>query len=232
MSENIDRTSNLVGSIIARMRSMLERKPPHYCTSILLPAEEAKALLAEIARLRPMAESWESYEAAQDRKGSAVETTAPDWSALLADCVDELKKHRFNDFGYDTQSSAETAARTALQTYLSGSPEEPSPPQQPPIDNAHVAEGCEQFAGVLNTVEIRTFTNHPPAMCAVQTPVCSICGQIDVRIPRMGIYHVCPTPNQDGQQTPAPSGHAGLGTTGQSPSAVRSSEKGSAEGSK
>jgi hypothetical protein len=29
----------------------------------------------EVARLRPLAESWESYEAAQDRKGSAVETT-------------------------------------------------------------------------------------------------------------------------------------------------------------
>lgn len=28
----------------------------------------------EIERLRPMAESWESYEAAQARKGSAVET--------------------------------------------------------------------------------------------------------------------------------------------------------------
>ena len=36
-----------------------------------------------------------------------------------------------------------------------------------------------------------------------------------------------PTTNQDGQQTPAPSGHAGLGTTGQSPSAVRSSVKAS-----
>jgi hypothetical protein len=68
--------------------------------------------------------------------------------------------------------------------------------EQPPIDNAHVAEGCEQFAGVRNTVEIRTFTNHPPATCGVQTPICSKCGQIDVRIPRMGIYHVCPPQTQ------------------------------------
>lgn len=30
----------------------------------------------EIERLRPMAESWESYESAQDRKCSAVETTS------------------------------------------------------------------------------------------------------------------------------------------------------------
>ena len=26
-----------------------------------------------------------------------------------------------------------------------------------------------------------------------ETPICQKCGQIDLRIPRMGIYHVCPT---------------------------------------
>jgi hypothetical protein len=28
------------------------------------------------------------------------------------------------------------------------------------------------------------------------TPVCRKCGQIDIRIPRMGIYHVCPPPTE------------------------------------
>lgn len=46
------------------------------------------------------------------------------------------------------------------------------------------------------------------------------------RVTALVMPPVEPTPNQDGQQTPAPSGHAGLGTTGQSPSAVRSSENG------
>lgn len=41
-----------VRTTIARMREMLDRKPPNYCTSILLPAKDAKALLSEIERLR------------------------------------------------------------------------------------------------------------------------------------------------------------------------------------
>lgn len=64
-------TSKDVSSIVKRMRAMLNREPPNYCCSILLPAEEASALLAEIDRLQPMAESWESYEATQDRKAAA-----------------------------------------------------------------------------------------------------------------------------------------------------------------
>lgn len=33
----------------------------------------------------------------------------------------------------------------------------------------------------------------PPTSYTVNTPICPKCGQIDIRIPRMGIYHVCPT---------------------------------------
>lgn len=31
-----------------------------------------------------------------------------------------------------------------------------------------------------------------PGVYKANTPVCGKCGQLDVRIPRMGIYHVCP----------------------------------------
>jgi hypothetical protein len=46
-------------------------------------------LKCEIERLRPMAESWQSYEAAQDRKGSRVETSAQ----LYAVYKRSLEKH-------------------------------------------------------------------------------------------------------------------------------------------
>lgn len=44
-----------VSSIVARMRSMLDREPPNYCCSILLPAEDAAALLDEIERWKEQA---------------------------------------------------------------------------------------------------------------------------------------------------------------------------------
>lgn len=120
----------------------------------------------EIERLRPMAESWESYEAAQERKAemqpvetSADKATLDEWLRIEARLHASLTRR----FGSDAVSAA-------------------------------VAEVC---------ADIRA---HNPLVPPVE-----------------------PTPNQDGQQTPAPSGHAGLGTTGQSPSAVRSSENGPGE---
>lgn len=48
----------------------------HVAQRIQLSGEDWVWLEVEIERLRPAAESWESYVAAQERKGSAVETTA------------------------------------------------------------------------------------------------------------------------------------------------------------
>lgn len=38
-----------------------------------------------------------------------------------------------------------------------------------------------------------TVTVGVPIIMKANTPLCPNCGQLDVRIPRMGIYHVCPS---------------------------------------
>lgn len=44
----------------------------------------------------------------------------------------------------------------------------------------------------VTTVALNRFEGYPQPTYQANTPICAKCGQIDLRIPRMGIYHVCP----------------------------------------
>jgi hypothetical protein len=72
------------------------------------------------------------------------------------------------------------------------SPDETSTPQLP------------YTLTVSTQVASKNFDGYPQPTYKANTPICAKCGQIDVRIPRTGIYHVCPPETGSPDKTTSP----------------------------
>lgn len=118
-----------------------------------------------------------------------VETTAPPSFREVAvrqvlAAIDAWNKQdgRMCDHDYDLMNDA----RQELQWILD--------------DHMRVVRPVEPSPVITTTVALNKFDGYPQPTCQANTPICPKCGQIDVRIPRMGIYHVCPTPENGGDE--------------------------------
>jgi hypothetical protein len=55
-----------------------------------------------------------------------------------------------------------------------------------------IEEMKREITPPVTNVVLSSFQGYPQPVYKANTPICEKCGQIEVRIPRLGIYHVCP----------------------------------------